>query len=253
MRLPGLCAAACLLCLTLSVGCAPSPSSGGLWSQQELRQELVMFRFSNAQRADGARAYQLGVADQQLASERARLQDLATNCPGPSQALEVSTGDRVRDGIRIQAQGDAARLASIAQLAMADWQLRRAASTGDAGFCEAARASLAGQKQQPRPVADDPFAAARPATVERDPAHPGLVLDNPPVDQALSSYALGAADGVRANSPFPEYLAWVYGGTASAQVPSISNDLSAEQLVDALALTHPEWEPDALYAALRMR
>jgi hypothetical protein len=252
MRLGILGLASVVSVVALSVGCAPAPSSGGLWSQQELQQELAMFRLSDAQRADGARAYQLSVADSVLTSERSRLEALAANCPGPSQALDISPGDRVRDGIRIQVEGDAGHLASVAQLSLADWQLRRAAATGDARFCDQARASLAGQAQAASHTQVDPFTSPRTATVVRDPAHAGLVLDNPPVDRALSSYAVQAADGVRASSPLPEYLAAVYGGTATATAPiSLPSDLSAEQLVDQLAPAHPDWEPDALYAALR--
>jgi hypothetical protein len=246
--------AAALAVLGLSVGCAPAASSGGLWAQAALQQELALFRLTDAQRAAGARAYELSLADRQLVSERDRLDQLARACPDPSQALPISSGNRVRDGIRIQVQGDAARLATVGQLALADWQLRRAASTGDEHFCDLARATLAGAGEaQQQPIEADPFATPHAATVQRDAAHPGIALDNPPYDLALSSYVLGAVDTIRAAAPLPQYLAAVYGGTVEAEPAVFSNDRPAEQLVDQLAPAHPEWEPDALYAALRAR
>jgi hypothetical protein len=241
-----------LASLTLTVGCAPAPSNGGLWAQQELQQELAMFRLSDAQRADGARAYELTVADTQLAAEQARLNGLLAGCPGPPQPLGLSEGDRVRDGIRIQAQGDASHLAAVAQLALADWQLRRGAATGDSQFCDRARQTLAGHSQLTAASVPDPFASPPTATVQRDVSRPGVLLDSASPDTVLSEYALGVVDSVRAPSPLPEYLAAVYGGTATADAPpAIPSDVSVEALVDQFAPAHPEWEPDALYVALR--
>ena len=242
-----------LVCLLL-VGCSGPHSSGGLWAQQELRQELVLYGVSDAQRADGARAYELGIADDALRSERSRLDELLGECgTTPRQPLTISDGDRIRDGNRIQAQGDPTRLAEIAQLALADWQLRRAPDTGDARHCAAAHASLDGRSTTQAADADDPFGSVTLATVVRDPAHQGATLDDATPNLALSSYALGYTDSLRARSPLPQYLAAVYGGTVldAAVVPP--SDQSAEERVDQLAPAHPEWEPDALYAALRTR
>jgi hypothetical protein len=98
----------------------------------------------------------------------------------------------------------------------------------------------------------DPFASPPTATVQRDPSAPGILLDGAPPDTALSEYALGVVDSVRAPSPLPEYLAAVYGGTATTEAPPvIPSDASVAALVDQLAPAHPEWEPDALYVALR--
>jgi hypothetical protein len=69
---------------------------------------------------------------------------------------------------------------------------------------------------------------------------------------ALSLYATRSVDSVRAAAPLPQYLAAVYGGRlvlAGAAMPDLGGQ-SPEAVVDELALTHPEWEPDALYAAL---
>jgi hypothetical protein len=85
-----------------------------------------------------------------------------------------------------------------------------------------------------------------------DSAHAGL---------ALSRYALGYADAVRAPAPLPQYLAAVYGGVLvnvdappalNVWVPSLAGDTrTPEGLVDLLAQVYPRWEPDAVYVALR--
>src|SRR5579859_5783877 len=109
MRLP-----VALACLLL-VGCAGPHTTGGLWAQQNLDRELQMFHLSDAQRADQARTFEYGLADQTLAAERSRIQAGLRDCPGGvRQPLAVSTGDRSRDTVRIQAQGDATRLNAVA-------------------------------------------------------------------------------------------------------------------------------------------
>src|SRR5262249_41017916 len=113
-------------CLLL-VGCSGPASNGGLWAQQNLQQELALARLSDAQRAATARAFEVGVVDAALSQERARLEGLLDDCPGVQrQPLSVSTGDRTRDGIRIQSGNDATRVSTVALLALADWRLRRA-------------------------------------------------------------------------------------------------------------------------------
>jgi hypothetical protein len=68
---------------------------------------------------------------------------------------------------------------------------------------------------------------------------------------ALSLYATRSVDRVRAAAPLPQYLAAVYGGQllVGAARPDLGGQ-SPEAVVDDLAPAHPEWEPDALYAAL---
>ena len=237
-------------CLLLA-GCAGPHTTGALWAQQNLQAELARFRLSDAQRAAAARQFELGVADDLLAQERARLEVLQKACSAAgASGLEISPGDRVRDGIRIQAQGDAARLMRVAQLALADWWQRRAASSGQSRFCDLSRAALDGQVHARAPVSDA-LSNVGEATVTRDAASSVVVADQPAL-VALSLYALGWADGVRAPAPLPQYLAVVYGGSmqTAATLPALG-DRSPEEVVDELAPVHPEWEPDALYAALR--
>ena len=102
-----------------------------------------MFRIGDAQRAAQVQAFELGLADRDLAAERARIEAGLADCPGSTrQPLAISSGDRVRDGIRIRAENDPTRLASVAQIALADWRLRRAQATGDAQRCDDARQAL---------------------------------------------------------------------------------------------------------------
>jgi len=68
---------------------------------------------------------------------------------------------------------------------------------------------------------------------------------------ALGLYATQSVDSVRAAAPLPQYLAAVYGG--QVLVGTAPPDLGGrppESVVDDLAAAYPEWEPDALYAAL---
>jgi hypothetical protein len=78
---------------------------------------------------------------------------------------------------------------------------------------------------------------------------------------AVSNYALGYVDTIRARAPLPQYLAAVYGGVLvdvdtpprlNIWVPSpTENAGTREGAVDVLAPLYPQWEPDAIYAALR--
>jgi hypothetical protein len=254
---------ACLLVVCgLGVACAGPHSSGALWAQQNSEQEHALFQFTDAQRASMARAFELTVADTSLRTEQARITAELQNCPAPRQPLGVSPGDSVRDAIRVQSQGDSARLAAVAQLALADWYARRASALGNAQWCDRGRAARSGTRSataadtSTHPGAEVPAAdllsTIPAAIVSRDPtlprdAAPPLAADPPLV--TLSAYALGALDSVYAGAPLPQYLAVVYGGFVSSQ--PVLHDEAAAALVDAQAPAYPDWEPDALYAALR--
>lgn len=256
----------------LCVGCVGPHSSGALWAQQNLEQEMVQFRLTDAQRAQHAQAAELAVADDALAAERSRLTAALQICPTAElQPLAVSPGDRVRDGIRIQIGGDAVRSSGVVQLALADWRMRRANATGDEQWCGQAREALSRVPGTPSEVSTSAVlerlgsatvaraasAAAGTATAASLAQVPRAIVQPTSDDQplaALSLYAMGFADRVTAASPLPQYLAAVYGGTIST--PTGSPDLAGrppEQLVDELAPAFPQWEPDALYEAVRPR
>lgn len=236
-------------CLLL-VGCTGPHSTGALWAQRDIDQETLLFRLGDVERADRMRAVELGLADETLATERTRIESGLADCPGQGrdqESLAPSVGDRSRDTVRIQAREDPVRLASLAQLALADWRLRRARGTGEAHFCAEARQALAGG---PPPTAGpDVLGGLGTAQVSRDPAHAGMVAAGWSTSVALSSYALGYVDTVQAPAPLPQYLAAVYGGVLlnSSTAPAL-NGATPESLVDQLAPAYPDWEPDALYA-----
>jgi hypothetical protein len=245
-------------CLLL-VGCAGPHTTGALWAQQILEREAALFPLSDAQRAERVRQYELELADEALRAEHARVAAGLQDCPGSArEPLAVSAGDRVRDTVRVRAQGDSGRLAQVAHIALADWRLRRARATGEARFCEEARAALAGDPSERatsdvagRPVTADILARPGTATVARDPRRPtpSTASDERLVD--LSLYANGWADAVTAASPLPQYLAAVYGGIlVDRPTPPTLNGRTAEELVDEIVRGYPEWEPDAIYAAL---
>jgi hypothetical protein len=181
-----------------------------------------------------------------------RIETGLQECPGGTrQPLGVSSGDRPRDTVRMRIADDPARLETLAQLALADWRLRRAQATGDARFCDDARQALAGTVAQQVNTADI-LAGLGAATVSRD-ALRGVAADAAwPASVALSSYALGYVDTVQAKAPLPQYLALVYGGVVvpATRAPAL-NGATPESVVDRLAPAYPEWEPDALYAALK--
>ena len=190
--------------------------------------------------------------------------------------MALSAGDKVRDTIRLRARGDSARLTAVAQVALADWYLRRGSSSGDAGLCDRARSALtsspaaAPQGDAGAGLGDDAHSAttaasssSRPddllaglgeATVARSgPWLSTLVRGGDEPLVTLSLYATQVVDGVRAAAPLPQYLAAVYGGqlTDAATPPNLRGQTAeeVETIVDELAPTYPEWEPDALYAA----
>lgn len=242
-------------CLLL-VGCVGPHSSGALWAQQNLDNELAMSRQSDAQRAAQSHAYELTLADESLAAERARIDAALQDCPGLTrQALEVSTGDRVRDAVRLRSADDAQRQTAVAQLALADWRLRRARATAETHFCDEARQALTGFAGG-EPGAPDLLAELGSATVTRNPQQGVVVVDADTSDDgsSLSNYALGYVDTLRARAPLPQYLAAVYGGVVvQTDTPPVLNGQPPEVLVDRVAPAYPQWEPDAIYAALQPR
>jgi len=250
------------------VGCVGPHSSGALWAQQNLEQELIIGRQTEAERLGKLHAYELALADESLASERMRLSSALQDCPGATRLnLQLSPGDRVRDSVRVRIGEDAPRHAAVAQLALADWGLRRAQAAGAAHFCDDARQALSGTSSVASNTSDVlaqfgsatvtrgvqtasvPSASALPAN-EADPAIAGLTLSN---------YALGYTDTVRARAPLPQYLAAVYGGvllnvdpppSLNIWVPS-DQAFTPESAVDLLAPVYPQGEPDAIYTALQ--
>jgi hypothetical protein len=241
-----------LCCLVLCAGCAGPHSSGALWAQQNLEREAALFRLSDAQRVEQARAFEASLADESIVYERARISGELQTCPSPYESLTFSAGDSVRDAIRLRAQGDATRLGAVAQLALVDWHVRRARATGNAGFCQAARAALTSASTFGEPRSSDLLSRLGAATVTRDPRRTSAPLDSALPATTLSNYALGYVDTVYAAAPLPQYLALVYGGFVypSNPAPAIDEE-SAAETVDREAAAYPEWEPDALYAALR--
>jgi hypothetical protein len=242
-----------MTCLLL--GCSEPNLDGALWHYRESELTRVVSGQSDQQRAAQARAYELSLADETLAAEEARIGAQLDNCPGAQRpALVVSDGAKTRDSIRVRAAGDAARFTRVAQLALADWRLRRARETGDARMCEAARTALASPAPLDRAQqATDFVSALGQVTVARDPSHIGVVETAQPNLTLLQLYALGLADSITAEAPLSHYLAAVYGGAVIDAQPSPAADQrSAAELVDMYAPALPMWEPDALYAALTM-
>ena len=241
-----------LCCLT--AGCAGPHSSGSLWAQQNLEREAALFKLGDAQRAEQATAFELSLADEALAAERARITAELRGCPGPRQPLTVSPGDKVRDGIRVRAQGDSTRLAQVAQLAMADWQVRRAGATGRSELCDAAGGTLQGMNLSAPGSSQSQglLRSSADGVVTRDPRQTTAPIDTQPPTVTVSNYALGYSEVVHAASPLPEYLAYVYGGYLNLDGGGSGLDeATAAERVDLEASAYPEWEPDALYAAFR--
>jgi hypothetical protein len=227
--------------------CAGPNSSGALWSEQYTQQEKAYFSVTDAQHKAHAHDFEVGLADEGIRSEAQRINTALDACPGPSQPLAASPGDTARDAIRVQSVGDTERLTEVARLAQADWYIRRASATGDPRFCQQAQSAQAGQLAAP---AANLLNSVPAATVTRDPnqAH-AAPAEAPPLTK-LSLYVLGSADTVTADAPLPQYLAWVYGGTLLTDLQPVDAETAAA-LVDAQAPAYPDWEPDALYAALR--
>jgi hypothetical protein len=228
--------------LVLSLGCATPHSSGGLWALDEARlEEELVYRTPEPQRAAQARDYQLRVADEALAADQSRLEQLLATCPEPRQdRLAVSPAAQARDGVR--ARQDAERAAQVARLAAADWYLRRAATTGQTSFCDRARLALIQSLPGAAGLGLPEGVVQRDTTTDADP----LDASADPY-QALAAYALGLVDAVRGPAPLVGHLMAAYGGSLelTGSVPG-----SPEETVDRVApgLT---WEPDGLYATLR--
>jgi hypothetical protein len=278
-----------LACVLLLAGCAGPHSTGALWAQQNLEQELVVGRQPEAERVGKLRAYELALADESLTAERGRIDLALQDCPGAARKpLELSAGDRLRDTIRLRIGDDATRQADLALVALSDWRLRRAQATAETHFCAEARQALASSiggdaraadsltgAVSGQPNAADLLAGIGSATVTR--ARPPTLgaadwttLSTDSSSSAdgaaatlpmVSHYALGYVDTVRARAPLPQYLAAVYGGvlldvesppSLNIWVPGPSeNPFTAESAVDLLAPVYPQWEPDAIYATLR--
>jgi hypothetical protein len=241
--------------LVCGAACVGPHSSGALWSQQYVEQERAYFALTDVEHRAQAQQFELGLADDSLVAENRRLDAALQICPGPRQPLTVSSSDALRDGIRVRAEADPERLGRVAQVALADWYLRRASASGDARFCDLAR--QARSQPQSQPATADLLARLPAATVSRDQRQPNDSISARPISDAspltLSSYVLGSIDAVQAAAPLPQYLALVYGGFLStpADTEAPVDAETAATLVDQQAPAYPNWEPDALYAALR--
>jgi hypothetical protein len=228
----------------VGVGCVGEGSNGAVWAARNLDAERAMFQLGDARRAQMAQSFELGLADETLGAEQQRVQALLQGCPGQRSAFAPSRGNTLRDSVRIRAQGDPARIQAVADVALADWFSRRASATGNAAYCAQAQAALNGTAQTPPPT--NLLANIPAATVARDPNAKPVPIDG----GTLSNYALGYLDAVSGAAPLPQYLAVVYGGSLRNAQPTTDAD-SAARLVDVQAAAYPQWEPDALYAALR--
>ena len=237
----------------VSVACAGPHSTGALWAQQSAEQERVLFQINDAQRADRAHAFELGVADEALSAERQRIAADIEACPGPRQTLEISPGDKARDAIRVRAQGDVPRLIDVAEVALADWHVRRATATQQRSMCDQARAALSGAGITSEPTTSRLLSGLPAATVTRDQDLSAVPLGPDAPSVALSKYVLGYLDILQAPAPLPQYLASVYGGVLvlPGDAPTGVDKDTAAAMVDRDASAYPDWEPDALYAALR--
>jgi hypothetical protein len=234
------------------LACAGPRTSGALWALDEAHlEEDLIYRQTEQQRAAIARSFQLQVADEALASEAARLRGLLRDCPGQRRPLELSSGNRVRDAIRVRGDGD--RRLSARQLGVADWFARRAAATGSAALCERARQALDGQPSAtPRSDLATLVSGLPTAEVDAEPQAAGAEVVDGSVDPvlAVAEYATGVVDRVRGPAPLVAYLGAVYGGTVSLPGARLSTDIAPEEIVDALVAASADWEPDGLYSAL---
>src|SRR5207302_11223270 len=87
------------------------------------------------------------------------------------------------------------------------------------------------------------------ATVTRSPRSATASTEETAMELALSNYALGYTDAVRARAPLPQYLAAVYGGAlVDVDTPPALNiwvptdqAFTPESAVDLLAPTYPQW------------
>jgi hypothetical protein len=226
-------------------GCAAPQSDGGLWARQGLQQELALSRISESRRAAQAHAYELTLADEQIAAQGQRLQQELRDCPGANRVpLQVSPAASIRDALRLRVGEDEPRRAVLAQQALIDWYLRRARATGNADLCDKARTT----QPTATPFAQTPFGAEAATVVRTSLGDRPRYAENQPPDVLLALYVLGWADGVQAPAPLPHYLAAVYGGTVQ---PPPAFQGSAEDEVDRIAPELPQWEPDALWSWLK--
>ncbi len=231
--------------VAFGLGCVGPHSNGAVWAVQNLDAERAMFQLGDTRRAQLARDFQLGLADDTLGSEQQRVQADLEACPGPERsAFAPSRRDTLRDSVRIRAESDAQRLQSLANVALADWYIRSASATGDASFCDRARAALNGSAAPPQQQAL--LARVPTTTVARDPSAEPVQAEA----GSLSNYALGYLDAVTGAAPLPQYLALTYGGALLNAQPTMDAQTAAG-MVDAQAAAYPQWEPDALYAAVR--
>ena len=244
-----------LMLLLVVLGCAAPPSSGGLWALDAARlEDATVFRTPDPQRRAMAREVELRAVDDLLAGDEARISGSLAACPAPSGDLSTpSAGDAVRDAAR--AKDDADRRAHAARLAVADWYVRRGASTGEADFCDRARQALSGSVASPSAAALAIVQDLPPGEVTISGTAPaGQVIDaaSEPAAQVSLLFRLGLVDGVRGPALLVAELAAVSAGTLSLPATPPPTDLTPEQIVDQVApALASDWEPDGAYAALR--
>jgi hypothetical protein len=167
--------------------------------------------------------------------------------------LSPSPGAAARDAAR--SKQHPALSTRAAQLASADWYLRRAATTSQPSFCERARQMLT-DTQSDQPQSDHELLALLqdlpPGRVAADPSAASIEGIDASSDlyQALAMYRLGLIDEVRGPALLVGHLAVVYGGALELPTSGLAVSLPPEEIVDRLA-PGLGWEPDGLYAALR--
>jgi len=239
-------------CVVLAA-CAAPPSDGGLWARTAVQQELAIGRVSDDERVAAAHAQELRIADETLSSEEQRLQTALQGCPGPRTPLAVSQASTLRDSVRVRVGDDAARSARVAQQALGDWYLRRAAATGAVEQCGRARQAMDGTLRAGSEAAV--LTQLGQSVVSRHLAYPGDTTSGDAPIAALVEYALGWTDTVAAPAPLPEHLATVYGGSLQtfSTLPDSLRRRTPQDVVDDLAPASPQWEPDALLLALQVR
>src|SRR5215468_2123275 len=165
-------------------GCGPS-EEGALWSARAIQQELVLSRLSDAQRLAAAHGAEVQMVDAILNQEESRLRGALQNCPAERQPIAISPADKLRDSLRIRVADDPARLQKVADLALADWYIRRSNATGYPELCYRASTALGVQKPTQATTARS---SAKEATVTRSPGDPPISLID--TQTAIVAYAL---------------------------------------------------------------
>ena len=102
-------------------------------------------------------------------------------------------------------------------------------------------------------VAGGPFYCAEDSVVNatgRCMKHDSSIPVSSLVSTTNSWASSGYLDAVSGAAPLPQYLALSYGGLLVDAQPQTDAETAAS-MVDVQAAGYPEWEPDALYAALR--